>query len=242
MIVGENMGFDFSFMLVALRESLKATPITLILTIVPFIIGIIFGTILAVFRLFKIKVLGRLAQIYIVIIRGIPIVLLLLMVYFCVYNYFNVFAIRFHWKIKTKDINTIYVALIALTLYSTAALSEVVRGALISVGIGQFEAGYSVGLTRIQTIRRIILPQALPVAVPMLSNTIIGLLKGSSLAYMVAVVELLNAAIITANENYKFLEVYVAAAIIYWALTIFIERISYILEKKLIIHGRSELN
>ncbi len=236
------MGFDFSFMLVALKAALKATPVTLILTIVPFIIGAFFGTILAVFRIFKIKVLGRLVQIYVVIIRGIPIVLLLLMVYFFINHFFDVFAIRFHWSIRAKNINSIYSALFALSLYAIATLEEVVRGAILSVGEGQFEAGYSVGLTRVQTIRKIVLPQALPVAVPMLCSTIVGLIKGSALAYMVSVIDLLDAALISANENYKFLEAYVAAAIIYWAVTIFFERISYILEKKLIIHTRRDLN
>ncbi|URZ18400.1 amino acid ABC transporter permease [Clostridium felsineum] len=232
------MNFDFSFMLVALRAALKATPTTLLLTIVPFIIGLIFGTLLAVFRIFKIKVLAKISQIYVVIIRGIPIVLLLLIVYFSTNQIIDVFGKRLHLKIRFKDINTIYIAYVALSLYAIAAIEEVVRGAFLSVGKGQFEASYSVGLTRIQTVRRIIIPQALPIALPTLCSTVIGLIKGSSLAYMVAVIDLLNAAIITANANYKFLEVYVAAAIIYWGLTIVIEGISGVLERKLALCSR----
>lgn len=232
------MDFDVNFMFIAFKAALKATPTTLLLAFVPFVFGIFIGTFLAIFRLFKVKVIGRLSQIFVVVIRGIPVVLLLLIVYFSVNHFFDVFATAVHWKLRAKDINSIYIAYIALSLYAIANLSEVVRGAITSVGSGQFEAAYSVGLTTSQTLRKIILPQALPVAVPLLCSTIIGLIKGSSLAYMVAVIDLLNAAIITANENYKFLEVYVAAAIIYWALTIVIEKISYVLEESLTKHLR----
>lgn len=234
------MDFDVNFMFVAFKAALKATPTTLLLAFVPFVFGIVIGTFLAIFRLFKIKLLGTLSQIFVVVIRGIPVVLLLLIVYFSVNHFFDVVASAAHWKLRAKDINSIYIAYIALSLYAIANLSEVVRGSITSVGNGQFEAAYSVGLTTSQTLKEIILPQALPVAVPLLCSTIVGLIKGSSLAYMVAVLDLLNAAIITANSNYKFLEVYVAAAIIYWALTIIVEKISYFLEKSLAKNLRRE--
>jgi L-cystine transport system permease protein len=98
---------------------------------------------------------------------------------------------------------------------------------------GQFEAGYSIGLTKAQTLKRIILPQALPVAVPMLGNGLIGLVKGSSLAFLMAVTDLLNAALIPANANYRFLEAYIAAGIVYWVICLSIERLSAVIEKKL---------
>lgn len=234
------MDFDINFMFVAFKAALKATPTTLLLAFVPFVFGIVIGTFLAIFRLFKIKLLGTLSQIFVVVIRGIPVVLLLLIVYFSVNNFFDVVSSAAHWKLRAKDINSIYIAYIALSLYAIANLSEVVRGSITSVGNGQLEAAYSVGLTTGQALKEIILPQALPVAVPLLCSTVVGLIKGSSLAYMVAVIDLLNAAIITANSNYKFLEVYVAAAIIYWALTIIVEKISYFLEKSLTKNIRSE--
>jgi L-cystine transport system permease protein len=169
----------------------------------------------------------------VVVIRGIPMVLILLMIYFQLTRGFDIIAEKFNLSIRSKDIDLIYVAIIALTISATANISEVIRGALISVGKGQFEAAYSVGLTRGQTLRRIVLPQALPVAVPLLCNSLIGLIKGSSLAYMVTVVDLMNGALITATANYRFLEAYIAAAIIYWMLCIVIEKFSSILEKRL---------
>lgn len=238
MIVGERMNFDFNFAFQAFIAALKATPITIVLTVVPFIIGIIFGTLLAIARVYKVKVVARLAQIYVVIIKGVPITLILLMSYFAITVYFDVFANYFHLRHRAKDINPIIIAFVALSIAAIAWISEAIRGALNSIGGGQFEAGYSVGLTRFQTLRRIIIPQALPVAIPVLCSTLIGLLKGSSLAFLISVTDLLNAALNTANENYRFLEAYVAAAVIYWALSICIERISYILENRLTKHLR----
>lgn len=236
MIVGEDMSFDINFAFVAFKAALKATPITIVLAFVPFVIGLFFGTLLAISRIYKVKIIGRLSQIYIVVVRGIPIVLILLMSYFIVTVFFDTFAIHFHLKLRAKNINPISIAFIALSISAIAGISEAMRGAILSVGEGQFEAAYSVGLTKTQTLRRIILPQALPTAVPVLCSTFIGLIKGSSLAFLVAVTDLLNAALITANENYKFLEAYVAAAIIYWGLNIAVERISYVLEKSLTAH------
>lgn len=232
------MEFDASFAYEAFKAAMKATPITILLAVVPFIVGMILGTALAAVRIYKIKVVARIAQIYVVVVRGIPIVLILLISNFAITAYFDSFAAYFHIDLRAKHINPIIIAFIALSITATAYISEAMRGAIHSIGDGQFEAGYSVGLTRTQTLRRIILPQAFPVAVPVLCSTLIGLVKGSSLAFMIAVTDLLNASLNTANENYKYLEAYMAAAILYWALNIAIERTAHILEKRLTKHLR----
>lgn len=232
------MGFDFNFFLVALKAAIKYTPVTLFLAFLPLIIGIIIGAFIAIARVFKVRVLGRLSQIYVVIIKGIPIVLQLLIVNAAIIQGFDAAAEKLHLSVHSKDVNNLIIPLIALSFFSTANISEIMRGALVSVDEGQYEASYSVGMTKVQTLIRIILPQIIPVAVPMLCSSLIGLIKGSSLAFMVSVTELLNGALITANSNYNFLEAYVAAAVVYWALSIIIERISYILEKRLSVYAR----
>lgn len=230
------MGFDIEFMFTALTAALKYIPITLILAFVPLIIGSIFGTLLAILRIFKVKFLNRLAQFYVVIIRGIPLVLLLYIVYFQLTKGFDIIAVSLNWSLRSKDINLIYVAIIAISISATANISEVIRAGLMSVGKGQFEAAYSVGLTRSQALRRIVIPQALPVMVPSLCSNFIGLIKGSSIAYLISIVDIMNGALITATANYKFLEAYVAAAIIYWIVCVIIEKASFILEKRLNVH------
>jgi len=232
------MGFDINFMLVALKAAIKYTPNTLILAFVPLVVGIILGTLTALVRVFKVKIMGRLSQIYVVITKGIPVVLQILIVYFAVIQGFDGIAKNLHWSMRSKDINVIYIALIALSLFSIANISEAIRGALISIDKGQYEAAYSVGMTTGQTLRRVILPQVIPVAIPMLCSSFIGLIKGSSLVFMISVTDLMNGALITATANYKFLEAYIAAAIVYWVLCIIVEKFSFILEKRLNAHSK----
>ncbi|MCX7772071.1 MAG: amino acid ABC transporter permease [Clostridia bacterium] len=227
------MGFDLSFMLVALKAALRYTPTTLLLALVPLVIGLVFGTLIALIRVFHVKWLHQLSKVFVVVVKGIPVVLLLLITYFTVIQIWDVLADKLGLSLHAKDIDMKWVAIVALSFFAIVNISEAVRGALVSVGKGQYEAAYSIGLSKLQTLRRVVLPQAFPVAIPMLSSSLIGLIKGSSLAFMVSVTDLMNGALIQATANYKFLEAYIAAAIVYWGLCILIEKCSYMLEKRL---------
>ncbi len=235
------MKFDIVFMFTALKEALKYTPITLILAIVPLIVGIFIGTLVAVGRLFKIKILARVLQILVVTIKGIPLVLQIIIINFAVIQPVDFLSEKLKWSFASKDIDRIYIVIIAMSIFSVVNISETIRGALISVDKGQYEAAYSVGLSKTQALRRIILPQALPVAVPSLCNNFIGLIKGSSLAFVISVTDLMNGALITATSNYRYLEAYVASAIVYWVICIVIEKSSVILEKHLKVYKREEV-
>jgi L-cystine transport system permease protein len=236
------MGFDFSFFLVALKEAIKYTPVTLFLAFSALIIGVVAGLGLAVTRIFQVRFLSSISRIYVVLIKGIPLVILLLLLYHGLTRMFDDSARSLHLAIRSKDINMVWIAALALSLWSTANVSELLRGALLSVGKGQYEAAYSIGLSRRQTFFRVILPQALPVSLPMLCNTFIGLIKWSSIAFVISCVDLLNGALIAATENYRFLEAYLAAALVYWVLNLSIEQLSHRLElhlqrfKKGVIH------
>ncbi|MBN7772232.1 amino acid ABC transporter permease [Clostridium aminobutyricum] len=232
------MQFDINFMFTAIKESIKYTPVTLILAFVPFIAGIFFGSIIALVRLYKIRVFDRVFQVYIVITKGVPVMLQILIVYYFVFQTYKGVAEKFHLSLQAKEIELIYIALLALFIYGTAGISESIRGALISINKGQYESGYSVGMTRSQTLRRIIIPQALPIAVPMLCSNLIGLVKSSSLVLMISVVDLMNAALIPANTSYKYLEAYVAAAIVYWIINIGIEKTSLLIESRLSVYRK----
>ncbi|OOM14337.1 amino acid ABC transporter permease [Clostridium saccharobutylicum] len=235
------MKFDIAFMFIALKAALKYTPITLILAIIPLIIGIFMGTFVAVARLFKIKILGRVLQFLVVTIKGIPLVLQIIIINFAVIGYIDFLSDKYKWTFASKDINRVYIVLIAMTIFSIVNISETIRGALTAIDKGQYEAAYSIGLTRMQALKRIILPQAFPVAVPVLCNNFIGLIKGSSLAFVISVTDLMNGALITATSNYKYLEAYVASAIVYWLICVAIEKASVILEKHLNVYRKEEV-
>jgi len=116
---------------------------------------------------------------------------------------------------------------------ASAYLSENIRSALNSVDKGQIEAGYSVGMTSSQNLRRIVIPQALVVALPNFSNVFLEITKDTSLAFSVMIVEIMAKASVEASSGYKYLEAYVDAAIIYFIVCYIFGKAFIILENRL---------
>jgi L-cystine transport system permease protein len=230
--------FDFSFLIFELGVGLRYVPVVLLLSLVPLIIGLLLGTGIAVSRLLCLHPFDKIFAVLVVFLRGVPLVLQLTILYLAFSLGFDVLARDFGLALTAKDISYTFIALVGLSINATVYLSEVMRTSLQSVGVGQYEAGYSVGLTTSQTLRRIVIPQAMPVAVPLVGSQLIGLIKGSAIASLISVVEIINATVYEANGNYKFLEAYVAAGIIYWALCMVVERLVALVEKRVGIYSR----
>jgi L-cystine transport system permease protein len=226
-------------MLEAFRAMLKALPLTLILSIVPLFSGFIVGVLIAFIRMYRIKYIHRVAQFYVSFFRGTPLLLHIMLVYFAIPMIFDYLAVQYGWSVRSSVIPLMLFIFVAFTLNIGAYMSETIRSGILSVSKGQLEAGYSVGMTTWQGMRRIVLPQALHVSLPNLLSKFIGLLHGSSLAFMISLQELNGTAHIVAMRNWKYLEAYIAAAVIYWILTIIAENISALLEKRLNKYNRS---
>ena len=126
-----------------------------------------------------------------------------------------------------------YAAVTSLSLNAAAYMSETIRGAFNAVDKGQIEACMSIGMTRIQTMRRIILPQSMTVALPSLLNSLVDLIKGTSLAFVIGVPELMAIASYEGSKSFKYFEIYVIVAVIYWCLSIILTRLQSLAEKKL---------
>ncbi len=178
------------------------------LAVASFFIGMIIAVAVALIRISPSTgiihtLLLMLVKGYISIIRGTP-----MLVQICIVFY-GLPAIGVF-------IDPIPAAIIGFSLNIGAYGSETIRAAILSVPKGQWEAGYTIGMTYMQTFRRIIAPQAFRVAVPPLSNTFIGLFKDTSLASVVTVTEMFRVAQQVANMSYDFLPVYIEAALIYW--------------------------
>ncbi|MBA9088442.1 ABC-type amino acid transport system permease subunit [Fontibacillus solani] len=213
-------------------------PITLLLAFVPMLTGLIFGSLFAIFKIQKVRILNELTHFYILIFRSMPIVLTLLIMYFVIIYGVDWISGLLNLQITSGDIPPLALALIILSLISIAFTAESIRAALQSVSQGQIEAAYSVGMKTRTVYRRIIFPQALPVAIPILGSTFIGLLQGTALVYMLGVTDLITGVKIEANANYRYLEAYIAIAIIYWLLTIIIEQGIRLLSKR--VHSFTE--
>lgn len=207
-------------------------PQTLALVLIPLLAGIIFGTLTALARVYKIPVLSQFFACFIPIYQGIPIVVALL-IYHLVYLMKCDDVLKFFHSSKTiADVDNSIVGLFALSLMMVCNVSEVMRGALLSIDTGQTEAAYAAGLSKVQTIRRILLPQIIPVAIPMMVNTTVGLIKATSIVYAVGIAEVLSGALVPASKRYTFFEGYLAAALLYWILTIAVELAYQLAEKK----------
>ena len=227
------MIFDFQYVADSLRVAITYIHVTLALSVIPLIIGIFLGTLIAVCRKFNIRFAAPLANILIPIIKGVPLVLHIFIMNFLIYKPLDILAQWYGWADGLRFMDKIYIGIAAISIYAVIIISETMRSALMSVDDGQYEACYAVGLTRSQALRRVIFPQAFPFAVPILCNNFIGLIKGSSIVYLITVVDVMNGALTSAQINYRFLEAYIAAAMIYWLMCFSVERVSVVLERHL---------
>ena len=224
--------FDGVLVFKQIPNLLKYLPTTLYLTFIALVIGLSIGLLIAVIRINKVPVLNQLSIGFVSLMRGTPIIVQLYITYFGIpiaLKYFN------YYHGTNYDINAIpgiVFAMVALGLNQAAFDSETIRSAIQSVDKGQIEAAKSMGMTGLQVLRRITLPQAITVALLPLGNSLIALIKGTSLAFTCSVVEITAAAKITAGKSYRYFEAYCSIAIIYWVITFVLERILVLIEKK----------
>lgn len=195
------------------------------LAVASFAIGMVIAVAVAVIRVMPSenwlhKILLAVSKVYISAIRGTPILVQISVVFYGL-PAIGVF------------IDPIPAAIIGFSLNVGAYASETIRAAILSVPKGQWEAGFSIGMTYMQTFRRIIAPQAFRVSVPPLSNEFIGLFKNTSLAAVVTVTEMFRVASEVANRAYDFLPVYIEAGVVYWCFCWVLFLIQAKLEKRL---------
>lgn len=200
-----------------------ALTMTIPLTIISFAIGLVIALAVALARLSSNVVLSNIARFYISIIRGTPLLVQLFIVFFALPE----FGVK---------IDPFPAAVIAFSLNVGGYAAEIIRSAIQSIPKGQWEAAETIGLNYTGTLRRIILPQAARVAVPPLSNTLISLVKDTSLASTILVTELLRQAQIVAAPTFEFFALYGTAAIYYWVICLVLSFGQSRLERRLERH------
>lgn len=178
---------------------------TLPLTAISFVLGLALALLLALMRLSRVRALSATARTYVSLVRGTPLLL-------------QLFIIFYGLPSLGVTIEPFPSAVLAFTLNVGGYASEVVRAAILAVPRGQWEAASTVGMGYTTTLRRVVLPQAVRVAVPPLSNTLISLVKDTSLASTILVTELLRKAQELAAPTYEFFTLYTVAAGYYWVV------------------------
>lgn len=223
---------DIKYMVNAFPEILRQTPVTLLITVVAMIFGLFIGLIIAIIRLYKIPVLKWIASFYISFTRGTPLLVQIYLSYYGLPKLLTLINYSIGLNIDISRAPSIIFIFVAFSLNTGAYLSETIRSAIEAVDKGQIEASYSVGMTRMQCLFRIQIPQAISIALPNFGNTFISLMKDTSLAFVIAVAEIIGQAKIVGARSLRFFEVYIDAAIIYWILCIVTERGVHMLEKR----------
>lgn len=187
---------------------------TIIITLGALAIGVVIGTLIAIIKYIAEdapawKPLAFLCDLYVTVIRGVPVVVLLLVFYFIILT----------------SANGIVVAILTFGINSGAYMAELVRGGINSVDAGQAEASRSLGLSRLQTMRKVILPQAIRYILPAIGNELIALLKETSVAGYVAVVDLTRAGNLVRNNTYDAVNPLLTVALTYLILVVGLSRI-----------------
>lgn len=222
---------DFSFLEVYYQYFLSGSIVTLIISFVTVFLGTFLGVFIALLKLSKMTILRWVANIYIEIFRGTPMLIQILIGYGILQKSFP--TINVPIGILTIDLGRLIPGMIVLSLNSGAYVAEIVRGGINAVNFGQTEAAHSLGLRPLQTMRYVVLPQALRNILPALGNEFIILIKDSSLLSIIGINELLSSAQTVISNTYIPLEPYYMAAIIYFVMTFITSRVLNMFEKKL---------
>ncbi len=197
---------------------------TLIIAIGAVILGVIIGTTMAIIRNVhdtkgKFKILNYLARTYITVIRGTPSILQLMIIYYVIF--------------KTSNVSIILVGILSFGINSGAYVAEIVRGGINSVSEGQKEAGFALGLSYLQVMKHIVIPNALRNILPALGNEFITLVKETSVGAYIGIVELTKASDIIASRTYDYFFPLMIIALIYLCITLVLTKIFAKIEKRL---------
>lgn len=198
---------------------------TLAISLISVIIGVVIGVIIAIINSYnketkKAKILSKLCKLYVSIIRGTPVLLQLMIIYYVVLK-------------DVKDLNLILVAALAFGINSGAYVAEIIRAGIESIDKGQMEAGRSLGFNYFQTLKLIILPQAIKNILPAIGNEFITLIKETSVAGYIGVMDLTKASDIIASRTYDYFCPLIIAALIYWCIVIVLTKFLNLFERRL---------
>lgn len=213
--------FDPSVMVTTLPQLMRGVHLTVILTLGGLFFGFIIGVVVGLSKISKNALLRKAAGFYIEIIRGTPMLVQAMFLYF-----------GLPMAIGMR-IPPVVAGMIVIAVNSGAYIAEIVRGAVQSIDPGQMEAGRSIGLTRMQTMRYIIWPQALKRMIPPLGNQFIISLKDTSLLMVIGVSELMRTGQEITAVNFRAFEVYMTVGLVYLAMTLTIARVLRCVEKRM---------
>jgi polar amino acid transport system permease protein len=212
--------FDWTVVTSNFPLLLSGVRLTVFITVVSFVLATALGLVVALGRLSRFRAVRTLTAGYINVMRSIPLLVFIVFVYYGV-------AIAFDLSFLTA----IQAGMLALVLQYSAWLGEIFRSGLQAVSTGQREAAMAVGMGRRAAFFRIVLPQAVRIVVPPTGNMMVGMVKDSSLVYLLGVPELFRQAQLLANRTFRYFEIYLATVAIYLFLTLLVDLLVKVVER-----------
>ena len=215
--------FNLKLAIHSLSFVLSGLQYTLGIAGVSFIFGTILGLMFVLMKRSNIRVLRMIANFHVSFMRGTPTLVFLFLLYFGL-PYLKI------------QLPALVCAILCFSIASSAYICEVLRSSIDAVDYGQWEASTSLGLSYFQTLRRVIVPQAFRISVPPLSNVLLDMIKGTSLAAMITVPDIFQNAKIVGGREFDYMTMYILVALIYWSICLVFEQGQKILEKRLSLY------
>lgn len=215
--------FRMDYFIAMIPKVIKLLPATVKAALLSLLLSLLLGLVLAIIRQYKIKGLYTLSSIYVSFFRGTPFIAQLFLFYYGLATI----------STTIKDMSAFQALVICLSANYCAFMSEDIRAALNSVSKDQYEAGLSIGMKPLAVITKIIIPQATRIAIPGLSNNFINLFKSTSIGFMIGFKDMMAVVSMETSRTYRFLEGYLVATVIYWAIISVLNVIQSHLEKKI---------
>ena len=216
-------------------------PVTLGLTVAAAFFGLILALLFAIVKINRVRILYPIQAFFVSFLRGTPLLVQLMISYYGIPLLLKAINQQLHTGWNINAIPAVIFAVVAFAFNEAAYASETIRAAILSVDPGEIEAARSLGMTEVQVYQRVIIPNAAVVATPSLINALIGLTKGTSLAFSAGVVEIFAQAQILGGSDYRYFERFISVALIYWAISILMEWMGRAIERRLEIKAPVEL-
>ncbi|NMB33388.1 MAG: amino acid ABC transporter permease [Clostridium sp.] len=217
------MGFKFNFFLTVFPEVLPYLKNTLWIAIAAYVLSFILSIIVSVCRALNVKGLYKFFEVYISFFRSTPLVTQLFFIYLGLPQILPIIS----------EVSEMTILIVVMALNQTAFMSEIIRGAFLSIPKGQYDAAKSIGMTTNESLRHIIIPQVIRIALPGMINSVISLIKGTSMGYTIGVLEMMTASRLYSARTFRQIEVYTALLLIYWAIVLIITKTQSRLENRL---------
>lgn len=225
---------DINFLLDTFWALLQGVPLTLALAFISVALGLFLALSLAAMMLSRVPVLAIPARAYVVVFRGTPLLVQMFLIYYGL-GQFTFIRETFLWTFLREPF---WCAILSLALNTAAYASEILRGGLLSVPRGQVEAAISCGMSKTLLWRRILLPIAVRQALPGYGNELIGMIKATSVASLITLMEVTGIAASIIAETYRVVEVFVVAGVVYLAINLTLTRLLHWIDFRLTPHLR----